>query len=106
MPKVGAVAKQIQTEVDGFKKNLPVIRALTTEGFKERHIAQIVKTLDCGQIEGNENLSFYLNFSAGETDKKNELEEIADTAQKEYSNEKILDVMFADWVPLEFTPSV
>lgn len=47
-----------------------------------------------------------MNFSAGETDKKNELEEIADTAQKEYSNEKILDVMFADWVPLEFTPSV
>jgi hypothetical protein len=51
-------------------------------------------------------LSFYLNFNAGDTEKKDELEEIADTAQKEYSNEKILDVMFADWAPLEFTPSV
>jgi hypothetical protein len=39
MPKVGAVAKQIQSEVELFKKNLPIIRALTTEGFKERHIA-------------------------------------------------------------------
>jgi hypothetical protein len=39
MPKVGAVAKQIQSEVELFKKNLPIIRALTTDGFKERHIA-------------------------------------------------------------------
>jgi hypothetical protein len=60
--------------------------------------------LDCGNIEGHENLNFFLSCPAVE--KKNELEEIADTAQKEYSNEKILDVMFSDWAPLEFTPSV
>jgi dynein heavy chain, axonemal len=39
-------------------------------------------------------------------DHKDALEDIADTASKEFSNEKILNQMFADWEPLEFTPSV
>jgi dynein heavy chain, axonemal len=36
---------------------------------------------------------------------KDKLEDIADTASKEFSNERILKNMFKDWEPLEFTPS-
>ena len=36
---------------------------------------------------------------------KDKLEDIADTASKEFTNEKILKTMFRDWEPLEFTPS-
>jgi flagellin-like hook-associated protein FlgL len=59
--------------------------------------------LGCGPLEGDESLNRFLTFSASEH--KDELEEIADTATKEYSNEKILDSMFTDWQPLEFTPN-
>ncbi len=44
------VAKQIEAEITGFKKNLPVIRALCAEGLKERHIAQIVAKLEMAEF--------------------------------------------------------
>ncbi len=97
------VAKTLETEINNFKKNLPVIRALCAEGLKERHTAQIVAKLDSGELTGEENLNKFLLFKADEH--KDTLEEIADTATKEYGNEKILNQMFVDWEPLEFTPS-
>lgn len=78
----GAVAKQLETEISGFKRNLPVIRALCAEGLKERHIAQIVAKLECGDLTGDENLNKFLLFKAD--DHKDALEDIADTASKEY----------------------
>jgi len=33
---------------------------------------------------------------------KDKLEEIADTAQKEHSNRRTMDKMYADWEPLTF----
>jgi len=89
--------------VTSFKKNLPVIRALCTEGLQERHIDQIVGKLECGPLDGTESLSKFLIFKADEH--KDALEDIADTASKEFSNERILKQMFADWEPLEFSPS-
>ena len=83
------VAKTLETEINNFKKNLPVIRALCAEGRKERHTAQIVAKLDSGELTGEENLNKFLLFKADEH--KDTLEEIADTATKEYGNEKILN---------------
>lgn len=97
------VAKALETEISAFKKNLPVIRALCAEGLKERHIAHIINKLECGELDGNENLNKFLLFKAD--DHKDALEDIADTATKEYQNERILNQMFADWEPLEFTPN-
>lgn len=97
------VAKQVQNEIESFKKHLPVIRALCAEGLKERHIKQIIEKLGCGDLTGDENLNKFALFGAH--DHKDALEEIADTATKEFSNEKILNQMFSDWEPLEFTPS-
>ena len=102
--KPAGVAKQLEGEISAFKKNLPVIRALCTEGLKERHIALITSKLEIGDLTGDENLNKFLLFKAD--DHKDALEDIADTAEKEFSNEKILNQMFADWEPLEFTPSV
>jgi hypothetical protein len=59
---------------------LPVIRALCTEGLKERHIALIVARLEIGDLHGDENLSKFLLFKAGDKENKDALEEIADTA--------------------------
>jgi hypothetical protein len=39
------VAKSIQSEIEAFRKNLPVIRSLCVEGLKERHTAKILKLL-------------------------------------------------------------
>jgi hypothetical protein len=101
--KPAGVARQLESEITIFKKNLPVIRALCAEGLKPRHTAQIVAKLECGELSGDEYLNKFLIFKAD--DHKDALEDIADTAAKEFSNEKILNQMFADWEPLEFTPS-
>ena len=57
--------------------------------------------LDIDTYTGEESLSA-LMVEEGHKDK---LEDIADTASKEFTNEKILKTMFRDWEPLEFTPS-
>lgn len=97
------VAKNIQSEIDAFKAYLPIIRSLCAEGLKERHTEKIRQMLDLGELTGDENLNRFITFRAQEH--KDALEEIADTATKEFSNEKILNQMFSDWEPLVFEPS-
>lgn len=101
LPKPGALAKAILKEIEEFKKKLPIIRALCTEGLQARHIEQIKIVLDMDTYTGEESLSG-LMIEEGHKDK---LEDIADTAYKEYTNEKILKQMYEAWEPLEFTPS-
>jgi dynein heavy chain len=98
--KPGGLAKLILREIEEFKTKLPIIRALCTEGLQARHIEQIKIVLDTDNYTGEESLS---SFSI-EPWHKDKLEDIADTASKEFSNEKILKNMFKDWEPLEFTP--
>jgi len=59
-----SVAKTIQTEIEGFKKNLPVIRALCSEGLKERHIAKIANILGLVEMDGQETLGKFISLSA------------------------------------------
>lgn len=54
-----SVAKNLFVEIDQFKKKLPIIRALCTEGLKERHISQIVKILDMNSYTGEESLTTF-----------------------------------------------
>ena len=79
-----------------------MIRALCTEGLQQRHIDQIVATLECGELDGTESLYKFLTFQAA--DHKDALEEIADTATKEFTNEQTLKTMFSAWEPLTFAP--
>lgn len=99
--KPGGIAKTILKEIEDFKKKLPIIRALCTEGLQARHIDQIKIVLDMDNYTGEESLSTLVT----EDGHKDKLEDIADTASKEFSNERILKNMFRDWEPLEFTPS-
>ena len=91
----------ILKEIEDFKKKLPIIRALCTEGLQARHIEQIKIVLEMENYTGEESLSSLVT----EDGHKDKLEDIADTASKEFSNERILKNMFRDWEPLEFTPS-
>lgn len=50
---------------------------------------------------GEESLTTF----ADAEEQKDKLEDIADTATKEFSNERILKQMWKDWEPLEFVPS-
>lgn len=101
--KVSKLTEETKIHIESFKENLPVIRALCTEGLQRRHYEQIEKLLEMGTIQGDENLSNFITF--GVVKHKDKIEEITDTASKEWGNRKILDTMKADWEPLEFTPS-
>lgn len=87
--KVSKLAEETKSNIEGFKENLPVIRALCTEGLQRRHYDQIEKLLEMGTIQGDESLSNFVTF--GVVKHKDKIEEITDTASKEWGNRKILD---------------
>lgn len=98
------VANTMFTNLNDFKKFLPIIRALCNKGLEERHIEQIVALVKAGD-DAKDILNQRLdNFKALQIENyKNELEEISDTASKEYGNKNMMVKMKGDWTDLAFT---
>jgi dynein heavy chain len=74
---------------------------LCNPGLKTRHWDDIKKLIDMKDFKDNEKLSTLI--SLGISQYKDKLEDISETASKEYSNERTLAKMHEDWSPLEFT---
>jgi len=77
---------------------------LCNKGLKDRHIEQIVALVKAGDDAKdilNQRLDNFKNY--GIENFKNELEEISDTASKEFGNENMMVKMKGDWVELNFT---
>lgn len=99
MPKPEKVAKDMVEEMMNFRKYLPIIRSICNPGLKDRHFDDIFN-LTGKRIDKNERLRVLITLRIEQyTDK---LDEISETASKEFSNERTLQKMADDWAPMEF----
>ena len=103
MPKPEGVAKQLVTDMMAFREFLPVIRSICNPGLKQRHFDEIIHLLGSSRIDGTTRLSSLFPKGGVKVEKiKDKLEEISETATKEYSNERTLNKMNEDWAPMQF----
>ena len=100
MHKPEKIANDVKGELMKFRDYLPVIRSLCNPGLKDRHWKDINKVVDC-DVDVHSKLSYLQTFGIAQF--KDKLEDISETASKEYSNERILAKMNEDWAPMEFT---
>jgi dynein heavy chain len=99
MPKPERLTKEVVEDMLKFREYLPVIRSICNPGLKERRFKDI-RVLIEKQIDKNEKLRTLMQLKIEKY--KDKLEEISDTASKEYSNERTLNKMNDDWQPMEF----
>ncbi len=103
-----AVAAQIRTELDGFKKNLPLVSALCNEGLKDRHWDEIKDLENNGQALGfdlnprgsGKDITLKRVLDYGILDFVEQIGEIADNASKEWQIEKSLGEQKEEWAPI------
>ncbi len=99
VPKPMEVATKIKGALEGYRKYLPVISSLCTEGLKQRHWDDIEKIIGASK-ENIRTLNTLKNIDLERVTSK--LEDIADVATKEYGNERMLAQMKEAWEPMEF----
>ena len=106
--KPQTVAKKIKTELEEFRKYVPIIRCLCNPGMKERHVDEIFQLLRVPKDSGKELNEMKLKqFEDYEIISiKNDLEEISDRASKQFSNENTMKKMKGEWAPLMFETSM
>lgn len=91
--------------LDNFKAWLPIIRALNTEGLKDKHLKLINQKINEGKdIEMNLELNMDISqlTNMGILKCTEDIEEIADNAGKEFKNEMTLKSMKEEWQPINF----
>jgi len=97
------VAAIMAKKLNDFRPFLPIIRALCNPGLQDRHISKIIELIrgseDARDI-GNQKLDYFKSLNIENF--KHELEEISETASKEYSNMNTMGKMQDDWKILEF----
>ena len=104
LDKPMTVAQNCKRELEAFRKKIPIIRALRTDGIQARHIEEIKKVFGIDYTGEKESLrKIEEDIDKDKFDALREpLENIADTASKEYSNLNTMKKMKDEWVPLEF----
>ena len=95
------VVASVKAKLDEFKAHLPLLHALLNPGMRERHWRRLAEQLG-RSVQPNEmaTLSSMLEQQVGEH--LSAIELVSETASKEYSLEKALDKMLADWKPIAF----
>ncbi|KAH7442335.1 hypothetical protein KP509_03G083100 [Ceratopteris richardii] len=99
------VALSVKASIDHFKDNLPLIRCLCNPGLRPRHFEKISEVVGF-EIKGEDPTSFRQLLRLQVDEHLVKLEEISEHASKEYSLEKSLDQMQADWNELAFEASL
>jgi dynein heavy chain len=96
-PEIGALCSNIRDAVEDFKKNVPLVQALRSNGIRDRHWQAMEEVLGFS-IKPDEN--FTLRRATEEMkllDKVDPIVKICDNASKEYGIETALDKMEAAW---------
>ena len=102
------VADGINGSLTDFRKFIPIIQAVCTQGMKDRHWGKIHEVL-LNQSKEKDNINFknvenVLNNQPHEIKKiVDNLEEVADTASKEFKNEQMMKNMKLDWQEVNYT---
>lgn len=60
MTRPAKIAGEMKAGLDGFRKSIPIIRALRTEGIQNRHITEIRKIIGISTYTGeHENMNTF-----------------------------------------------
>eukprot|EP00908_Phaeocystis_cordata_P017556 Transcript_28910.p5 GENE.Transcript_28910~~Transcript_28910.p5 ORF type:complete len:271 (+),score=154.81 Transcript_28910:2880-3692(+) len=102
LPAPLRVAEQLKEQMDEFQTKLPLISWLCNPGMRERHWTEILKVLGY-PFKPTETTTLSSMLTMGLEVHLEKLEEIAGGASKEFSLEKALDKMLAEWTPQELT---
>ena len=96
-----AVAATMKERIEDFRQHLPLIAAICNAGLRDRHWAAMSDLVGF-ELKRDEftSLQRLLDKRVGEHVKA--LGELSDTASREWSFERTLDKMVADWEPLRF----
>ncbi|KAG8459256.1 hypothetical protein KFE25_014101 [Diacronema lutheri] len=94
------VAEAIKAQIDEFKGKLPVIAVVCNAGMRERHWQAVSNVLGYA-FTPTDATSLQTVLEMGLERHLERLTEISDAASKEYSLERALDKMYAEWAPLE-----
>ena len=83
LPKPAKLAEQVKNNLFDFKPNLPIIRALCNAGLARRHWKEIHKQTEI-EIDKAKGVTLHLLISYDVTKYTTIIEDISDTAYKEY----------------------
>ncbi|KAL3667786.1 hypothetical protein V7S43_007337 [Phytophthora oleae] len=99
-PGSAEVALILRERTEEFKAYLPVIQSLASPALQERHWEKLRHTI--GFEEAEEELTLQLLLDRGITQHLETIQEIGTFAEKEYSLQKNLSSMIAEWEKVEF----
>ena len=85
--------------VETFRVQLPLIRVFANPGMKDRHWEEVTLLIGFG-VKSDKDLYLSKFFEFDQTHNFARLEEISDSATKEYNLERILNKMKEDWEPV------
>lgn len=99
-PQPAAVADGIRRQVAEFRKHLPLLQVMCTEGMTDRHWREVSETVGFSvRPDNTTDLTKLVDIGMEEHIEK--LEVIAEAARKEYSIQKALQKMRDEWAPLQ-----
>merc|ERR1719163_2532174 len=101
LPTPATVAKKIKKDLDQFKQHLPLIHALCNPGLRQRHWDDISEVVGFAMERDQAfTLSRVIDMDVGKHMK--ELQEISDSAAREYGLETTLEQIMSQWEPVVF----
>jgi dynein heavy chain len=101
LPTPSGVAKKIKKDLDGFKQHLPLVHALCNPGLRQRHWDEISEVVGFAmERDVAFTLSRVIDMDVGKHMK--ELQEISDSAGREYGLESTLEQIMVQWEPVIF----
>lgn len=98
-PSSAEVALTLRERTDEFRAYLPVIQSLASPALQERHWEAVQQRL--GFDEGEEELTLNVLLDRGVAAHLEAIQEIGTVAEKEYSLQKNLMAMIAEWEKIE-----
>ncbi|XP_028831809.1 dynein heavy chain 3, axonemal isoform X2 [Denticeps clupeoides] len=96
------VAESFRAKIDKFKQHLPILTTICNPGIKDLHWEKISEVVGF-TVKPDKDTSLLNMVELGLSKFSSEVEEIGAKASKEYSLEKALDKMKADWAEVNFT---
>ena len=101
LPAILKIAENIKQEIDVFKPYVPLAVALRTEGMKDRHWDSISHIMGF-DVRPTGDFTFNTVMKKGLLNKKEQCQETAEKAGKEYAIECNLTKMKEDWEDVVF----
>ena len=103
-PEMIKVCNSIMTQLEEFKKNIPVISVLCNPGIRDRHWEKM-SDIAGKNLKPDAGTTLRKVLRMGLAEYMAEFEVVSASASKEFSLEKAMIKMQADWEPVKFNTS-